>query len=102
MFEWWPVLLGWPALLAALALAGFGTFNKKPWYLYIGALLILPFTLYLVGSPRFGMYGLLPPLALIAAGIAVRRQKSNLAWALIFVVIAFFSWLIFVIQKAPG
>jgi hypothetical protein len=100
--EYWPLLLGWPALLAAIALAGFGTFSRKPWKLYIASILILPLSLYLAGTPRLGFTALLPPAALLAAGIAIRYNKVNLAWSLLFPVIAFYSWLIFVIQQGGG
>ncbi len=102
VMEWWPVFLGWPALLAALALGGFGTFNNRPWNLYVAALLISPFSLYLAATPRLSIFGLLPSLAFIGAGLALRWQKPNLAWALIFAVIAFFTWLIFAINVSPG
>ncbi len=94
-------MLGWPSLLAALAFSGFGTFNKRPWNLYVAAILILPISLYLAGTPRLGVFALLPPVAFLGAGIAVRLNKPNLAWALIFPVIIFFIWLVFIIQKAP-
>lgn len=62
MTDWWLVLLGWPAQLVALALSGFGTLNKRPWYLYTAAILILPVSLYLAATLRFAFVTMLTPL----------------------------------------
>ena len=102
MTNWWLVLLGWPALLVALALSGFGTFHKRPWYLYTAAILILPVSLYLAATPRFAFIALLAPLWLLLAGLAIKRNKINLAIVMVLPVVLFFSWLALIVVQQPG
>jgi hypothetical protein len=102
MGNWIPILIGWPALLAAVALSGFGIFNTRPWNLYLAAVLILPISLYLAGTPRLGLWAMLPPLALAAAGFALRKNRPNVAWGLLFPVLGFYGWLLYIVQIQPG
>ncbi len=97
----WLVLLGWPALLVALALSGFGTYHKRPWNLYTAAILILPVSLYLAATPRFAFVTLLAPLALLLAGLATKRNKINLAIVMVLPVVLFFSWLALIVLQEP-
>jgi len=101
MNNWWLVLLGWPVLVVALALSGFGTFHKRPWYLYIAAILILPVSLYLAATPRFAFVALLAPLAVLLAGLAIKRNKINMAIVMILPVVLFFSWLALIVLQQP-
>ncbi len=102
MVSWWPALLGWPVLLAALALSGFGTFHKRPWCLFTASILIFPVSLYLAVTPRFTFVGLLAPLALLLAGLAIKRDRINLAFALILPVVLFFGWLAMIVLWEPS
>ncbi len=102
MTNWWVFLLGWPAVLAALALSGFSMFHKRPWNLYTAAILILPISLYLAGTPRFAFVALLAPLALLLAGLAIKRNKINLAIVMVLPVVLFFSWLAMIVLQEPG
>ena len=95
-------MLGWPVLLAALALSGFGTFHKRPWCLYTATILVFPISFYLAVTPRFTYVGLLVPLALLLAGLAIKRYKINLAFALVLPVVLFFSWLAMIVLMEPG
>ena len=102
MTNWWVFLLGWPAVLTALALSGFSMFHKRPWNLYTAAILILPVSLYLAATPRFAFVALLAPLALLLAGLAIKRNKINLAIVMILPVVLFFSWLALIVLQEPG
>jgi len=102
MTNWWVFLLGWPTLLVALALSGFGTFRNRPWNLYTAAILILPVSLYLATTPRFAFVALLAPLALLLAGLAIKRNKINLAIVMVLPVVLFFSWLALIVLQEPG
>ncbi len=97
----WLVLLGWPVLLVALALSGFGTFHKRPWYLYTATILILPVSLYLAVTPRFAFVALLAPLALLLAGLAIKRNKIKLAIVMILPGVMFYSWLALIVLQQP-
>lgn len=99
--NWWPALLGWPALLVALTLSGFGMFRKRPWYLYAAAILILPVSLYLAATPRFAFVALLAPLVLLLAGLAIKRNKINLAIVMVLPVVLFFGWLALIVLQQP-
>ncbi len=92
MIQWWPLLLGWPSVLFGLSFGSFGVFQKKPYMLYVASALILPFSLYLAATPRFRWLALLFPLALIFAGLAIKKNKINLAFILVLAVTMFFVW----------
>ncbi len=93
MIEWWPVLLGWPAVLVALGLSIFAMNYKRPGSLYLAAVLILPISLYLAATPRLRYFALLAPVALLLAGYAIKRQQMSLAFLLVLPVFSFFAWL---------
>lgn len=93
MNQWWPLLLGWPSVLFGLSLGSFGVFQKKPFRLYLAAVLILPISLYLSATPRFAGLMLLPPPALFLAGLAIKYGKINLAFTLVLSVVLLFVWL---------
>jgi hypothetical protein len=100
--NWWPVLLGWPALLVALALSGFGTLRKRPRYLYAAAILILPVSLYLAATLRFAFVASLAPLVVLLAGLAIKRNQINLAAVMVLSVVLFFGWLALIVLQQPG
>lgn len=102
MTNWWVFLLGWPTLLVALVLSGFGMFLNRPWNLYTAAILILPVSLYLAATPRFAFVALLAPLAFLLAGLAIKRNKINLAVVMVLPVVLFFSWLAMIVLQEPG
>ena len=97
MMQWWPALLGWPAILVGLTLSVCGLFEKKPFLLYLAAGLILPVSLYLAATPRLSYFGLLVPVALLLAGICIKRFRIKLAFAFVLSVNLFFVWLAMVI-----
>lgn len=102
MIEWWPVLLGWPLVLIALTLSTLGILQMRPSYLYTAMVLILPISLYLAGAPIFPFAALLAPLALLAAGRAIRQKKTRLALAITLPVILLFGWLAVLVLRQPG
>ena len=71
----WPLLLGWPAIFLAVALAVAAVYRMKWLPAIFAAVLILPLTIYLVGSPRVGWLGALPItlLALLAIWVASKH-----------------------------
>lgn len=88
-----PVLFGWPfILLAVLALVA-GILWKKAAWVVMGAVLSLPFSLYLAASPRFRLVALFLPLLHVAAAFAVRRDRRWLAGLLILPFLAVVAWI---------
>ena len=84
MLEMWPaILFGWPAILISLALSVMGIVRKRPGWLVVAAIIALPFSLYLSGSPVFGWLGLGIPLLLPGASIAIYYGQTIVAWSLL-------------------
>ena len=96
--NWWPaIVFGWPAILAAISLAAFGIVRKKAAALFVSAFMAAPFSLYLGGTPRFGIFGLMIPMLLVAAGVAVRFHRVPAAWSLLAPVLAMVGWLAIIV-----
>jgi hypothetical protein len=93
MLYWWPMLLGWPAILAALVLSVAGILRHKPAWLFVSAIMVLPITLYLAANPLPGWPVLIVPLALAGAGIAIRRRYTRAAWFLLGPFVGISGWL---------
>jgi len=51
--HWAAIVFGWPAALTALALSASGLALRRPALVWAGAIVGLPFMLYLMGAPRF-------------------------------------------------
>jgi hypothetical protein len=84
MPQWWPMIVfGWPAVIVTLLLSVAGIARKKPSLLVIATIVVIPFSYYLMGSPRFGLVGLAIPLLLLGSSIAVHRRHLALAWMLL-------------------
>ncbi|GAW94344.1 hypothetical protein [Calderihabitans maritimus] len=79
------ILMGWPAIIASLILAGVGIFIYRPAYLIAACVLSLGFALYLtlLPIPAFKLLGLLLPLFLLGGALAVHRRIAWVAWLLL-------------------
>lgn len=86
-------VFGWPAAIAALALAVWGIRRQRPALVVVGAAVGLPFAYYVSGSPALGALALLPVAGLAAAAIAVRRGRRRLAYGLTVPFAAVVAWL---------
>lgn len=83
LFWCWPI-----SLLISLI----GLIKKRPKWLILGAILYLPFALYLSLLPLFKGYPLLFPLFLVGASVALKKDKTGLAWLLFLAVFVFTIW----------
>ena len=98
MVNWWPALVfGWPAILLAVVLSVMGILRRKPVWLAVAATVVIPFSFYLAGSPRFRWIGLAIPLLLFGASIAVYRCRPALAWFLLVPFVGVVGWLAIVV-----
>ncbi len=93
MLALWPILLGWPAILVSLALSVTGIVRRRPAWLVFAAIIVVPASLYLLGTPRFRWIGPALPVPLFGASIAIRRSLPWLAWSLLVPFVGFFGWL---------
>ncbi len=99
MLELWPILLGWPAILVSLALSVLGIVRGRPAWLVVAAIVVVPISLYLAGTPRFRWIALVFPVLLFGARIAIRRSHLWLAWTLIVPFTGFFGWLAVIVMS---
>jgi hypothetical protein len=77
------IFFGWPAILVSLALCIAGLLFKRVLLVILGALLFVPFSLYLSGYPTVRAAALLLPLCLFGAAYALYRKKTLISWLLI-------------------
>ena len=80
MPAWWPALVfGWPVPILAIALSVIGVTRGNAALLVLAAVVLFPFSFYLLLTPRFTWGILLRFLALISAG-ATSRGATRIAW----------------------
>ena len=99
MLTLWPILLGWPAILVSLALSVIGIVRRRSKWLVVAAIIVVPFSLYLFGTPRFTWIALVFPVLLFGASIAIRRSLPWLAWSLFVPFVGFFGWLAVIVMS---
>lgn len=87
MPEWWPLLLGWPAVFLSVTLAVAGIMSRKPGLIVVAAVLAAPFSLYLSAGWNNGIWVSVAlaalPLTFVAAAYAVKQRRPWLAWCLL-------------------
>jgi len=89
-------LFGLPGVLLSLTLSVIGIARSKIAFCIAGAILILPFSFYLVGSPSFfRVIGLLLPIFQFGVALAVREKRTRLAWVLLLPLVGITVWLLF-------
>ena len=75
--NWWPAVLGWPAVAASLMLAAAAIVSRHPALLVMSALLAAPFGLYLGGAENWmAVAGPAIPLALLAGAYAPQARMD--------------------------
>ena len=99
MLTLWPILLGWPAILVSFALSVIGIVRRRSTWLVVAAIIVVPFSLYLFGTPRFRWIALVFPVLLFGASIAIRRSLPWLAWSLFVPFVGFFGWLAVIVMS---
>lgn len=91
------ILLFWPFMIASIIFSIIALSKKKPLFLLISCLLIVPLSLYLAATPRFKWWGLIFPLFYLGAAISLRKNKSWLSTLLILPIILLIGWLGYVV-----
>ncbi|CAM3064103.1 hypothetical protein FITA111629_01400 [Filibacter tadaridae] len=91
------VLLFWPFMLASIIFSFVALSKKKPLFLVISFLLIIPFSLYLAATPLFRWWGLILPLFYLGAALSLRKHMRWLSALLILPIIILIGWLGYVV-----
>ena len=85
------IFIGWPGIIASLILLAVGIMKKRFLWALVGAVLSIPFSLYLAATPKFS-YMILLPLFTFGSVYMVRRGNQRLAWLLIVPFAATIVW----------
>ena len=85
---WWPmVVFGWPGPILAAIFSAIGIVRGRAAWLIAAAVVLAPFSFYLLLTPRFWWGVFLPVLPLIAAR-AISRGAKPVAWVAIVLLVA--------------
>ena len=92
-------LLFWPFMIISLFIAILSIIYKKPIFLWISSILILPLSIYLSATPRFGILLLLCPLFYVGAAISLAKKWIRLSILLIVPNFILIGWLVFIVYS---
>lgn len=90
-------LLFWPFMILSIGLAIIAIVVKKPLFLVIASVLILPLSLYLAATPLFEWCGLVFPLLYLGAAYSLAKK---ILWLTILLTVPNFlviGWLAFMV-----
>lgn len=90
-------LLFWPFMILSVGLAIYSLNSKKPLFLVIASVLILPLSLYLAATPLFKIWGLIFPLFYAGAAWCLAKRKIWLSVVLVIPNFLLIGWLGFVV-----
>jgi len=74
------IVFGWPAALTSILLSGAGLVFRRPAFVWVGAIVGLPFMFYLFLTPRFWLLAAVAAPCHFAAALALARRSALLAW----------------------
>ena len=85
---WWPmVVFGWPGPILATIFSVVGIVRGRVAWLVTAAVVLMPFSFYLLLTPGSWSCGFLPALPLLAAR-AISRGAKRVAWVAIVLLVA--------------
>jgi hypothetical protein len=96
-FPWIAIVMGWPAIIASIAVVLTGVVLGRWRVALSGAFVACPFLLYLFASPRIGWLSPIVGVLYLGSAQAVARSQRVLALVMAtpFVVLAgFVAWLV--------
>ena len=98
---WWPmVVFGWPGPILATIFSVIGIARDRVAWLVAAAVVLIPFSFYLLGTPRFWWCVFLPSLPLISAR-AISRGANRLAWVPVVLLVAVLLRLAWLVISQP-
>lgn len=74
------ILLGWPAIIACVAIAIAGLFKRNHRLLTLAGVIAIPFSWYLSGFPQIRSLMFLSPLLLFISGWVMSHKLEMVAW----------------------
>jgi hypothetical protein len=77
------IIFGFPAIFLSLLLSVIGVLKEKVWLVLIGAILFVPFSYYLSGSPGLAGIPIVLPGFQVGSAMAVREKNRRWAWLLL-------------------
>jgi hypothetical protein len=95
------ILMGWPSLGTALLLSIAGAWSRKPVWIWIGVVLVIPMALYVSAMPAFPFVGVIPLFALVVAALTCRKTPRWPSLAGISVYAMFMLALAFIVINQP-
>ena len=84
---------GWSGVILSLTLGVLALVWRNASTMLMGAVVAVPFCLYLSGTPRFGIAAVIAAGAYFGGVVALRRQQPGLAAASIVPLAALASWI---------
>jgi len=85
------ICFGWPAIIGSILFSVAGILMKKPNFLFIAGVALIPFTYYLSNGLRNPL--VVMPLFQFASAFAIRRGNTRLAWLLLLPLVIIALWL---------
>lgn len=86
-------LLFWPFMILSVVVAITAIMKKKPLFLVIASILILPLSLYLAATPRFEWWGLIFPLFYLGSAYSLAKKYLWLTILLVIPNFLLIGWL---------
>lgn len=87
------IVFSWPMVVFSLAISIFGIMDERPWLVFLGALLIVPFAYNLnLNAPSYYGLPLVLPLLQIGSAFAIREDHPVWAWILLAPTITIVMW----------
>jgi hypothetical protein len=80
--HWAAIVFGWPGALSSIALSIIGLLLRRPVLVVMGAVVGLPFMLYLFATPRFWAFAAIAAQCHLGAGVALWKGRALVAWLL--------------------
>ena len=77
MPEWWPVVFGWPSVVASIAVYAAAFLASRPWLAVVGAVLSASFCLFVSGYPKVGLLGLTALVSNCGAAWALTKDPPR-------------------------
>ncbi len=93
MSQLWPTILFWTGILVSLALSVMGIVRRRPAWLVVASVVAVPLALYLAAFTGLGWLGLIVPLLLAGASIAIYYHHTGVAWSLLAPFLGVSGWL---------